>query len=74
MGNVKQADYDEDMKLPFKSHDNCVSAISGNYVPLSESISIKPPKKVVKKKIFAIKDEFSLASFLSNIWQPPRVC
>jgi hypothetical protein len=30
---VKDADYDKDMKLPFKTHSNCVSSFSNVYLP-----------------------------------------
>ncbi len=74
MGDVKDADYDKDMKLPFKSHDNCVSATSNVYILFSESFFIPQPKQILQEKTFAIKEEFLLTCFLPNIWQPPRVC
>jgi hypothetical protein len=70
----KDADFDKDMNLPFKSQDNCISAISNIYVSLPENFSIPPPKRIIEEKAFAIEDEFLLSSFLSNIWQPPRGC
>ena len=72
-GEVRDADYDRDMQLPFKTHDYTLSVISNTYAPLFESVSIQLTKQIVEKKIFAIKDEVLLTSFLSNIWQPPRV-
>ncbi len=73
MGDVKDADYDKDMKLPFKTHDNCVTAISNVYLP-SVKVSIEKPMRFLEKKNFAGKDQFLVTSFLSNIWQPPRIC
>lgn len=73
MGDVNDSDHDEDMKLPFKTHDNCVTAISTVYLP-SVKVSIEKPIQFLEKKNFARKDQFLLTSFLSNIWQPPRIC
>ena len=72
MDNVKDADYDKDMKLPFKSHDNCVA---GNvvYLPLSEKLLLQKPIQFPEKKHFQTEDQFILTSFLSIIWQPPRL-
>ena len=74
MGNVKDADHEKDMKLPFKSHDNCITAISNVYLPLSEKLVIQKPIQYSEKRIFKTEDTSLLTSFLSNIWQPPRAC
>jgi hypothetical protein len=68
------ADHDKDMKLHFKSHDNCVMGISNIYLPLSEKNSIQKPIHFLEKKSFVTKDQSLITSFLSNIWQPPRIC
>ena len=73
MGDVKDADYEEDMKLPFKSHDNCVAGNTTIYLSLSEKLSIQKPVQFLEKKIFETEDQFLHTSFRSNIWQPPRV-
>lgn len=72
MDDIRDADYDEDMKLPFKSHENCVSAISNFYFSPPDSLSILPFKQIVEQGRFPIDDGFLLTSFLSSIWQPPR--
>ena len=72
MGNVRDADYDKDMKLPFKSHDNCVAGNTTIYLSLSEKLSIQNPFQFLEKKSFETEDHFLPTSFLSNIWQPPR--
>lgn len=73
MDHGKDADHGKDMKLPFKSHDNCVTGISNVYVPLFQNNSILKPSQFLEKKTFKNKDHFLLTSFLSNIWQPPKV-
>lgn len=72
--DIKDADYERDMQLPFKTHDKHVSITSGNYMPLFEKISIHNPVETLEKKSFITQDHFLYNSFLSNIWQPPRVC
>lgn len=72
-GDVEDSDYDKDMKLPFKSHDNCVSSFSNVYLP-SVKVSIEKPVRFLQKKNFTKKDEFLLTSHLPLIWQPPRIC
>jgi hypothetical protein len=74
MGDVKDADYDKDMKLPFKSHDNCVAGNTTIYIPLSEKLSIQKPIQFVEKKVFETEDRLLPTSFFSTIWQPPRHC
>ena len=73
MGDVEDADRDKDMKLPFKTHDNCVSFFTNVYLP-SAKVSIEKPIQFLQEKSFVNKDQFLLTSFLSNIWQPPRIC
>jgi hypothetical protein len=73
MDHVKDADYDKDMKLPFKTHDNCVASFLNVYLP-SAKVSIEKPVQLLQEKSFISKDQFLLTSFLSNIWQPPRIC
>ena len=71
MGDVKDSDYDKDMKLPFKTHSNCVSSFSNVYLP-SAKVSIEKPIEFLQEKRFTTKDQFLLPSHLSNIWQPPK--
>jgi hypothetical protein len=73
MGDVKDADYGKDMKLPFKTHDNCVANVLNVYLPPSK-VSITKPVEFLEKKHFITREHFLHSSFLSNIWQPPRNC
>lgn len=67
-----KSDQDEDMKLPFKSPDGCFSASIIAFIP--------QPIEFVKKVVFIEKEpinnysykEFS-SSYLSSIWQPPKL-
>ncbi len=71
--DVNNADHDKDMQLPFKAHDNCVASISSVYLP-TQKICITKPVQVVENKHFKTPEPFLLSTFLSNIWQPPRIC
>ena len=73
LGDVRDADYEKDMKLPFKTHDNCVTSIINVYLP-SQKVTIIEPLQFVEKKYPKAQEEFLHSSFLSNIWQPPRFC
>jgi len=73
-GSPKDADYDKDMKLPFKSLTNT------NFL----SVSFCTPFLVLKQQpvvlFYKIENHFSSYSFtytsayLSAIWQPPKYC
>ena len=71
---VKDKDYDKDMQLPFKSADDCISAISPAFVPVTIQHNAAEPIDISPEKIFFLKDQFLLSSYLSNIWQPPKHC
>lgn len=72
-GNVKDADYDKDMKLPFKTHDNCVASIVCIAAPTTLSFVIKPVYHCTEKQNFYIKDFQFSSLYLSSIWQPPKM-
>ena len=72
LGDVKDSDYEKDMKLPFKTHHSCVSSFSNVYLP-AVKLSIEKPLQFIKEENPAKNDQFLLTSFLSNIWQPPRI-
>lgn len=73
-GSPKDKDYDRDMKLPFKTSGDCISAIATAFVPLMAPFSITRPIEIPEKKKFILQDQFTLSSYLSNIWQPPKSC
>ena len=74
-GDVKDADYEEDMKLPFKTHDIGFAQISIAVPP--SFLFILNEKPIVffnktKKQFFT--DEKVFNSYQSAIWQPPKSC
>jgi hypothetical protein len=72
-GNVFDADYNEDMKLPFKAENNTVALTSSAYYPLLSTVSISVPAEFPVKNSFAVTEQFVHSSYLSNIWQPPKI-
>jgi hypothetical protein len=73
-GNVKDADYEKDMKLPFKSAENSSQSSTSFYLP---SPNFKPEIIVhftEGKQQFSLYNFTYSSAFLSAIWQPPRVC
>lgn len=73
-GDVKDADYDKDMKLPFKSHDGCTNTSLSPFLPNHYTAEISRPVYIHTNN-FTLHDEAGIDFFfLSNIWQPPRNC
>ena len=72
--STKNADYDEDMKLPFKTI-NTNGNFMISYVPATQVFKLAKKINVVEtnKWSSAPADIFSSA-YLSTIWQPPRNC
>nr|WP_198999489.1 hypothetical protein [Flavobacterium sp. ASV13] len=70
--DVYDADYEKDMKLPFKSHTNISSVVF--YPLLQEYKTIqKVNYKYKKQNLYTYYFSYSSIS-LSSIWQPPRDC
>jgi hypothetical protein len=73
-GSPRDADYDRDMQLPFKSSADCVASISFASVPAFIEFDFE--RALVfssEKKSFPIINQYLISSYLSFIWQPPRV-
>lgn len=74
MGDVKDADYDKDMKLPFKSPDNCLVSFVAAYLPSPKWTFPTNPEEFLESEHFKMLDTPLQSSFNSSIWQPPRAC
>lgn len=73
-GDVKDKDYADDMKLPFKTYNGCVSAnMISFFITTSYPFVIKEPTSSAELYTF-YRDNFSSSAFLSSIWQPPKFC
>ncbi len=73
-GSPKDADYDRDMQLPFKTSSDCVSVFASASISNHLLISIDMPLFYVKSFKVELDHNQPLSSYLANIWQPPRHC
>lgn len=75
-GDVRDADYEKDMKLPFKTHSNCFSTnIIAVVVNLTPKITLPVKSNFAELKIIIPSEEITFSSlYHSNIWQPPKFC
>lgn len=67
-------DEEQEMKLPFKSHDGCINSIVSESVP--SSVYYLPAKPVYSesKSYSNYSEQFLTSAYLSSIWQPPKSC
>lgn len=74
--DVQGTDYEDDMKLPFKSHGNHITTNIVDVVANSIlKITIQARPIFIELKVIIISEEaFFASSYLSNIWQPPKFC
>lgn len=67
----KDDKHEKDMQLPFKSHSDCSSALSGTFVPGAFfGLGWPEPESGLKQAMY--KNLFLTNARLSEIWQPPR--
>jgi hypothetical protein len=72
--NIKDADYEKDMKLPFKTLDTCNYASITFCTPIQEfQFSKNITVKLYKTPLYEYNFSFS-SNFHSTIWQPPKSC
>ena len=72
--NTQNGDYDEDMKLPFKTMNNSGSFMV-SYVPVTQVFKlIKKVNVVPAIKWSPAPDNLFASAHLSAIWQPPKSC
>ena len=73
-GSPLSSDYAEDMQLPFKTMDKCLTTTIPVIVPQNIKITVNEPVQIKKDRQFIMKEEFIPSSYLSRIWQPPKAC
>jgi hypothetical protein len=73
-GSPKDNDYSEDMKLPFKTADNCLSTVSPIVIPRLIHVFESHVIYIPENKIQTSQDELTPSSYLSSVWQPPKSC
>jgi hypothetical protein len=72
-GSPKDKDYEKDMKLPFKTSCDCISAVVAAVIPQTVSFSFTKPIAIIEKKNYIILNQCIASAYLANIWQPPKV-
>ena len=66
-------DYEQDKKLPFISHHDCLTIVFTPSPALRFEIEDhKLP--IVKRKIASYNDAFLRAEITNAVWQPPKFC
>jgi hypothetical protein len=70
--DIKYADYEEDMRLPFKSHEGCANALSLSFIQNFTSIKIRNLFEKERKIYVISNDNILNSTYLSTIWQPPK--
>ncbi len=71
-GNHKElADYDEDMKLPFKIPQNCIF-LTGFFVLHPKIYKPSGPAEYYPEPLAIPGKKKKNSGFLDSIWQPPR--
>ncbi len=73
-GSPKDKDYSEDMKMPFKTADNCVYLVSPVVIPPLVAVLENHVVYILQKEMHVPKDELIPSSYLSKVWQPPKSC
>ena len=73
-GSPKDADYDRDMQLPFKTSCDIAASLISAYMPVAVQVSVIQPSIIVQRTKKVIQDEFLVSTYLANIWQPPKFC
>ena len=74
-GIVKDADYEKDMKLPFKTTgENSFSIVAVASTPQTINLTLQEFIFFESRKQYFGNEYFIPTSFFSNIWQPPKNC
>lgn len=70
---LQDSDYNQDMKLPFKTHDFSFSSFSLTVPPKPVDFTFSVKKFFIEKKQnFAYRETF-YPSVFQKIWQPPKI-
>lgn len=66
---------DQDMKLPFKSHDTCTVQLNAMFLPPTSYVLVhKKFSQIAHKQQRHLNDRSITSSYLASIWQPPKSC
>jgi hypothetical protein len=69
---IKDSDYDEDMKLPFKSQSHFEKNNTINSICFDLSVETYNLPSFTVKDFVIITEQFNNISSINTIWQPPK--
>jgi hypothetical protein len=72
--DVKYADHDKDMRLPFKSNEGSVNIFSLSFIQNFTTVKLINPFEREINSYLIHNDHLINFTFFSNIWQPPKSC
>jgi hypothetical protein len=72
--DVKYADHDKDMRLPFKSNEGSVNIFSLSFIQNFTTVKLINPFEREINSYLIYNDHLINFTFFSNIWQPPKSC
>ncbi len=72
--DIKYADYEKDMRLPFKSSEGSLHLLSISFINYFSTTKLHKPFAKTLKTYKIFNDHKFQSSYLSNIWQPPKSC
>jgi hypothetical protein len=70
--SIKDADYDEDMKLPFKSQSHFEKNNNINSFCFELAIQINNLPSFIVKDFVILSEQLNNNSSINTIWQPPK--
>jgi len=73
-GSPRDADYDRDMQLPFKTCDHSTIVTANCVMPSPVFIMERKVHLSAKQPILPYTNPDYSYHFLASIWQPPRTC
>lgn len=71
-GSPKDKDYDEDMKLPFKTPVKTQAGQTAAFVLSADTGRIIKPTELSPQKKTIFDDRFIVIGYSSSVWQPPK--
>jgi len=72
--DIKYADYDKDMRLPFKSNEGSLHILSLSFIQYTSNTKLYKPFTETLKIYKVFNDHEFQSNYLSTIWQPPKSC
>lgn len=70
--HAKDADYNKDMKLPFKSPSNTIAFNALNCLQANFETELNYPVRNAKAFYFIYSEHIPNSALLNAIWQPPK--